>query len=293
MKTSGTNILLILVAILLVGGSFVFAEYRNKQAEDIYQAKDLTASTNDITTAPQEVDTDGDGSKDWEEILVGTNPNDPKSKPSTTKSSATTDLTATPPEKLSQIDLVSRDFFARYMELRQLGASKDKASQEELARTTAGNISLSKPADYSIDEILTKSDTSNAAVIQYGNEISAIFKKYAIQSRNEAVITKESLDKEDPEILKEIDPIILSYKNIINSLIKVAAPQSMATMHLDLVNAMNGSLFVAQSLRNSDADAIKGVQAVVYYQVVSQQLYNAFSAIKSYFKYLGINENIF
>ena len=89
MKYLGKNILLILVAILLVGGSFVYAEYRNKQAENIYQAKDVTVTSNDSSVTPQEVDTDGDGSKDWEEILSGSNPNDSKSKPSLSSKNST------------------------------------------------------------------------------------------------------------------------------------------------------------------------------------------------------------
>jgi len=282
--------LFICIAILLVVGAFVYAE--NKKEQVAYVAKDVVSADGTIVS-PQEVDTDEDGSKDWEEILFGTNPNDPKSKPSATKAPVTSDVTTNATEKLEPIDIVSRDFFARYLELRQLGASKDKDSQEELAKTVAGNIVLSEPAKYVISEIQVKPDSGNAGVIKYGEEVSAIFKKYAINSRNEAVIAKESLEKEDTDILKEIDPSIKSYKNIINALIKVSVPQSMSLMHLDLVNAMNGSLFVAQSFRDSGANPVEGVQALSYYQVVEKNLYDAVTAIRSYFKYLGIYENIF
>ena len=81
--------------------------------------------------------------------------------------------------------------------------------------------------------------------------------------------------------------------NILNSLIKVVVPQSMATLHLDLVNAMNSSLFVAQSFRDSEVNPIKGIQAITYYQSTSDKLLNAMVGIKGYFKYLGIYENIF
>ncbi len=288
---------MIFAAVLLVGGSFVFAEYRNKQSKNIYVANEkssLNSYSNGIDISAKDIDTDVDGSKDWEEILAGTNPNDPKSKPSTTKEPVTKDLTKTDStEKLSQIDLVSRDFFARYMELRQLGTAGDKNTQDDLAQKTINNIVLSKPIDYKLSEILVKSDSSVDAIKEYSTQIGGIFKKNAIKSRNEIIIAKDAGDNENPDTLKELDPIISSYKSIINSLIKVQAPESMKLMHLDLLNSMNGSLFIAKSLRNYMINPIEGVQAIAYYEIVSKNLFDAVNTIKSYLKYLGINENIF
>ncbi len=293
MKYLNKNFLLICIAILLVGGSFIYAEYQNKEKDNVYNAKDLTVINND-ESEPQDADTDGDGSKDWEEILVGTDPNDVKSKPSDKKSVITGDVSKNVAKnKLDPMDIVSREFFARYMELRQLGSSKDKASQLELAQATAGNIVLSKPATYTEKEISIKQDQSIEAVRQYGLEVGNIFKKYLVKSRNEAVIVRDSIEQEDPEILKELDPVIASNKNIINSLVKLSVPASLTTIHLDILNSMNGSLFVAQSFKDSGVSPIEGIQAIQYYTVVQKNLFDAVNALKSYFKYLGINENIF
>ncbi len=293
MKYLNKNFLLICIAILLVGGSFIYAEYSNKEKDNVYNAKDL-AVVNSDESEPQDIDTDGDGSRDWEEILVGTDPNDAKSKPSDKKSVVTGDISKTNTNtKLDPMDIVSREFFARYMELRQLGSSKDKASQLEIAQATAGNIVLSKPATYTEKEILVKQDQSIEAVRQYGLEVGNIFKKYLVKSRNEGVIVRDSIEQEDPEILKELDPVIASNKNIINSLVKLNVPASLTTIHLDLLNAMNGSLFVAQSFKDSGVSPVEGIQAIQYYTVVQKNLFDAVNALKSYLKYLGINENIF
>ncbi len=291
MKYPIKNILLIVASILLVGGAFFYAEYRNSHLE-IYDSKDLNVSTTTLSRS-QEEDTDSDGAKDWEEILSGSNPNDPKSKPSVAKKSVDTDLTKKAVEKLQPIDSISRDFFARYIELRQIGANTDTQSQEELARNTVNGIVLAKPAQYKMSEILTKSDGSNEGLRQYASEVGTIFKKYSVKSRDEGQIALEAGEKEDPTILKEIDPIIESYKNIINSLLQVKAPRSIAILHLDLLNGMNGALFIAQAFRNSDKDPLKQVQAIAYYGEGAKNLYSALNAIKSYLKYSGINENFF
>lgn len=286
-----------MAAILLIGGAFLFNKYRNERVKALYVANEnkssVSISNTDLSSSSEE-DSDNDGSKDWEEILVGTDPKNAKDKPSSSKSVATADLTRkSTQEKLEPIDLISREFFARYMELRQSGSSKDKQSQENLAQRTAGNIVLSQPGKYELKDIITKSENNTDSIKQYGKDISLIFQKNTIKARNEAVITKEAFETEDLEMLKEIDPSIESYKKIINSLLILKVPKTVETLHLDLINAMNGSLFVAKSFRNAGINPVEGVQAVQYYPVVQKNLYDAINAIKSYFKYLGINEQVF
>lgn len=284
---------MIAFAILLVGGALFFAEYRNDKAKVVYTAPEVITSTSSEQILPQNTDTDGDGFKDWEEILVGTDPKDPKSKESLKKKPTVVEDLTKIKTKLEPIDNISREFFARYMELRQVGLSKDKLSQEEIVSKTVGGIVLPEPKIYGLDEIYLKKDSSNESVVGYGDEISSIFKKYAIQSRNEAVITREATEKESPEILKEIDPILVSYENILKDLLKIQAPQSMSVLHLDLINSVSGVIFVTKGFRDSAIDPLKGAQAVSYYQITQQSLYDALIAIKSYFNYLGINDEIF
>lgn len=292
---STKNVLMIIVAILLVGGAFFLAEYRNNKAKIVYTAPEVTSSAgNGGQDLAQNVDTDSDGLKDWEEILLGTDPKDPKSKESSKAKSSTVvaDLTKAP-AKLEPIDNVSREFFARYMELRQVGLSDDKLSQEEIASKTVGGIVLPEPKVYGFDEISLKTDSSKEAVSRYGSEVGSIFKKYAIKSRNEAIIAREAIEKENPEILKEIDPILVSYENIMRDLLKVQAPQNMSIIHLDLVNGVSGVTFVTQSLRKSYTDPLLGAQAVAIYQETERNLFDAIRALQSYYSYLGIHENIF
>lgn len=282
----GKNIVFIFLAILLVGGSFVFAEYRNRQAKSIYKAPEVSASS--LDTSAQYIDTDGDGVPDWEEVLVGTNPNDPKSKSTKATSTPTIkDLTKTT-EKLDPIDVVSREFFARYMELRQLGISSDKLNQQELAQKTIDSIKFVEAKPYVMSDILVNTITSKESIKKYGNDMANVFKKYFVSSRNEGVIVKDALQKKDPEILKELDPVIESYKNIVSGLLKTEAPKSMGTMHLDLVNVMNSTLFVMQSFRKTMVDPIAGVQAMSQYLIVQKKFFDSLKAIQSYLIYSGI-----
>lgn len=273
-KPNTRNVLMIIIAILLVSGAFVLAEYRNKQANLVYSNKNIAVldRSNDLA--------DLENTTDWKKILLA---NDIGS------STKITDLTKSE-EKLTATDILGRDFFARYMELRQMGGVGDKLSQQELINQVLKNgMILSTPKAYTSLEILTKSDSSVESIKQYGNQIGNIFKTYTISSRNEAVIAKDAMEKENPEILKELDPIIKSYKNIINGILKIQAPQDMAVIHLNLVNSVNSLIFVAESFRKSAVDPLAGIQATSLVLRNIQDLNTIFGEIRNKFNSLNIS----
>lgn len=306
---STKNVLLIFIAILLVGGGFIVAEYRNGKAEAIYSAPITATVTDDDLTNIQKTDSDGDGLADWEEILIGTDPKNadtdhdgtpdgkevqlgrnplvkgPNDKISKT---ASADLTKTT-ENLTATDKLGRDFFARYMQLRAMGISSDKQSQSEIVNESLRNGSvISRPKTYTSTEILIRSDNNKESVKKYINDAGAVFKRYSIHSRNETIIAKEAIERKDSNVLKEIDPIIVSYRNTFNGLLKVEVPQAMTQMHVDLINSVNILLFVAEGLRKADVDPLLGIQATSMYIDGVQSFVVAYNGIKSYLTFLGI-----
>lgn len=268
-KGSTKNVLIILVAIGLVGAAFAFAEYKNKKTEIVYKNSDVDVIKQD-SKSQNEID--------WKKILEA---ND------IATTSKSNDLTKTK-DKLTSTDLLGRDFFARYMELRQMGGANDKASQEELvSQVLQSGIMLASPKEYTIVDIKTTNDDSTDAIKKYANDAGYVFKTYSISSRNEAVIAKDALDKENPAILKELDPIIKSYRNILNGLLRVNSPQSMSKMHVDLINSVSSLLFIVEKLRVTDVDPLAGVQAVARYTPTIQIFADAIINIKN--KLISLN----
>lgn len=258
------NVLMILIAILLVGGAFLLAEYRNKQAEQLIYTGTTIATSSDLS--------DYENATDWKNILLATDKN---------ASSTVKDITKQP-EKLTPVDVLGRDFFARYMELRQMGNVDDPLSQQVLINEVLRNgFVTDSPKVYVGTDILVKEDTSMASVRQYGNDLGSILKTYSVQSRNEAVITQEALTKSDPTILKELDPILVSYKNILTNILKISVPQTLAKNHLDLVNIMSSSIFMIENFKKSLEDPMAGVQAVSIAVKNSESIIGIFDKIRT------------
>ena len=105
---------------------------------------------------------------------------------------------------------------------------------------------------------------------------------------NEATYARDSAEQNDPSILKSIDPIITSYKNILNGLLGMTVPPTIASMHLNLVNAMSERLSVAEILRMTDTDPAASLEGAGQYLTALQDLSNAFGAIRQYFTTLKV-----
>ena len=302
------NSLLILAAALLVGGAFLIAEYRNKNSKAVYKDP-VSLSGGTIDTTAQTKDSDEDGLKDWEEVLLGTDINDGDTdgdgtsdgkevadKRNPTIPGPNDKLTATVSADLTKgavvldpLDALSRQFFAKYMELSKLGISKDVLNRQELIDTAIGGIPFESAKTYTTATILVKADSSPLSIKNYGNEVGEAFKKNINSStRNEGIIAKEALEKEDPSILKEIDPIIASYTKILTALRQIQAPQAVATLHVSLVNGVSTGLFAAQSFRDSGDDPVKALQGAGSYREAELLLRNALINIRAYIIFLGI-----
>lgn len=269
---------MIISAVIIITSAFFLAEYKNKNDQKLSYESSLSATAQDIVS-DQSLDSDHDGLKNWEEELLGTNKNNPDTDGDGTNDGKEVELHRNPlikgpkdsekdmksegqkKENLAPIDFFARNFFARYMELKQAGVSNDKASQEELAlKVIKEGVVLTLPKEYLVKDIIVTNDNSKEFVEKYIENVNEIFRNNQNRGKDESTIAKESLEKENPSLLKDIDPIIKTYKNVISSLIKIKVPSELSSNHLKMVNAMSGFLFVAESLRKTDKDALIALQ---------------------------------
>jgi hypothetical protein len=302
------NIALIFIAVIIIGGAFALAEFRNTQKQKVVYSAPIQAVVNELPSDLQTVDSDNDGLKDWEEVLLGTNSRigdsdgdgtldgkeaeqgrNPLVKGPSDKASDMA-KTAAAVASLSETDKLARDFFARYMELNQAGLVNDTTGQADLIdQVLKSGVVLNKPKSYGADNIFLGMDTSAEAVRQYGNQLGQIFKKYYNAALpNEVNVVKEALEKEDFELLKQIDPIIANYKGILTDVLKVQVPPSLVQNHLLLINSMSTVLFSAEEMRKVEKDTLSGINGSSVWLGAVQGLNTAFNNLKAVFKANGL-----
>lgn len=277
---------LILVSITLVTGSFIFAEYKNKQTLKLEYSAD---NSNKILIA-QAVgdsykDTDGDGLKDWEEVLWGTDPNIQDADIKKEKESAVNKKT----ENLTATDRLARSFFSQYMNIKEVGLQNDKESQENLAKSLIPDTNFTQaPPPYTQNDIKI-SDT--LSLRDYGNIVGGIFKNNSIQSRNEVVILQEALTTENEDVLKELDSILASYKKMKAGLIAAPVNPLAVTAHINLLNSLNKLIFIIELFTKTFTDPVMGIQGAALYQPTFQSMQQSFGELRTILNREGIVYN--
>lgn len=274
---------LILVSITLVTGAFIFAEYKNNETLQLEYSAD---TSNNILLAQASgdsyKDTDGDGLKDWEETLWGTNPNVPDAESKKEKQSDVIKKA----QKLTATDKLARSFFSQYMNIKEVGLQNDKESQENLAKSLLVDTNFSQaPEPYNQNDIKI---SSTVALRDYGNIVGNIFKNNSIQSRNEVVILQEALTTENKDVLKELDPVLVSYKKFRTGLLSTPVPPQAVTAHLNLLNSLNKLIFIVELFSKTFTDPVMGVQGAALYQPTFQAMQESFGEMRTVFKNAGI-----
>lgn len=275
---------LILVSISVVTGAFVFAERKNEEAAVLY-----TADTNTTLVANASSDgykdTDGDGLKDWEETLWGTNPNIPDAE----KINKSATSTPKKKEKLTSTDVLARSFFAEYMNLKEVGLVTDKASQENVAKNLLQNTDfVQEPTPYTQNNIRI---SNTITLREYGNNVGTIFKTNLVEGRNEMVIFKDALDSGSKEKLNELQPILAGYKNIRTGLLNTPVPPQAATAHVALINSLSKIIFINELILKTFSDPVLGVQGTAMYQETFAELQQSFASMRDVFARAGVEFN--
>lgn len=232
---------------------------------------------------PQNTDTDGDGTPDGEEVKTGRNPivKGPADKILETAKLAGA---SSSPENLTDTARFARDFFTKYMTYKQSGVPITPENQAELVNAILDEIpELPFTKKYATKDIKTHNDNSSQAIRIYGNTLGTIITTYLIKSENEGVIAKRSMENEDPEEIKKLDPIIQSYRTILQKLSAIPVPSGATSLHVALLNRFSDTIVLIQGLRAIHTDPFRALQSLSVYQKNTEDLLRAFTDLKNYF----------
>ncbi len=186
--------------------------------------------------------------------------------------SSTTDLTSKD-KPLTITDQLGRDFFTKYVELRQNNLTTDDQSVAQAMDQTinsAMNIAP-KAKTYSLTNIKINTSYTNDSLHVYGNTIGSIFAKNAPRV-DPTLIASQALEQENSEVLDKLKPIVNSYDKLIKDIIITSVPAPLASYHLDLINSLSSMLFVSQELQYIISDPIRGVMALNQYVLAKENI---------------------
>ena len=225
-------------------------------------------------------DTDGDGILDWQEGLYGLDPRKKETTPGIPDNVVINKLFAkgepvsskkeieSGAENLTQTEKFSRELFATIAATSQNG-TMDQAAIEQLSNSLAEKIKnpVIRKVFLTSDVKIIKDD-SIQAVKNYFNTMNDVQAKYPIKESVISVLQKFIIDENnvDSSVLVRLDGAISQTQNIINGILKVDVPQSLVSLHLDLLNAGERLLENVSDIQLFDSDPIVAMGGMSKYE---------------------------
>ena len=219
-------------------------------------------------TDANKADTDGDGTSDADEIKNGRDPilagpNDKLKKPEEIGKQATTT-----PRTLT--DKIAREFASNY--LTAAGSSEgsidmfqQKAISESLIESLSRDALLYKDSFSSANVRVEQSSSSDGIKIYLNRAGDFLNKTFANLQKPEIEIVNEILAAERYEDLKKLVAYVAAYQKTVEFLKQENVPASYASLHLELMNIMQNTAAADSFMMVTDKDPARGLAGLALY----------------------------
>lgn len=257
------KIVLIFITLVLVGGTMWFL-YQNSHRQYDADEHNQSAAISLINTDQDEVDTDNDGLKDWEEALWSTDPlnkdtdgdgttdgqevkegRDPRKKGPNDKVEAQISANTQevdPNKNLTATAALSRDLFSRYLNLKQSTKDLDPKAQQSLISDVLTGANATEPFTAYTSTQLNVIQGDTESIKAYANALIKITReKSPKRSENELLILSQIVQNGDSTgaWAKKLVATANAYKNIAKSYSTMTVPAQFVELHVEYMNILS------------------------------------------------------
>ncbi len=202
-----------------------------------------------------DVDSDGDGLKDWEETLWGLDPHNPdtgntgvpdaekvrrKMKEIDThalKGDSTNDIGNNQYATDTETDILSKKLFAEYVNLKQSGNFNDDSINKAMMNLISEIKDKKETKYFFAKDLKTFSDSDKLSARKYGNSFASIRNKYdKLYMENPIVGTEDPASIMSPEFAKSITRASDLYLKMTQELSKLEVPNGLVDTQTKILN---------------------------------------------------------
>lgn len=249
-----------LIGSALVAGAFFISRQSSAQVEN-----GAVVAAPERTYIPAS-DSNADGVPNWRESLL------------TTETITLTDDTAT--STYERPTTITGKFATNFLEdmLRARTYGQFGDSQEELVEGAVNELIEDSQDVLFTEEDITLIENEDEFILRsYGNHVAAIVLSQNTATDNEAIILQDALRYNDPERLKDLEPIAASYVYMVKQMLEAPVPQTYTKEHLDLLNAYNAIREDIHAMQKVYDDSLYTLVRMKRYPDDVLGLYNALS----------------
>lgn len=240
------------VGLVLVGGSYLLSE--NSKSEVINNQ--LIVAADPVRQFIDVDDNDQDGLPDWQNSL-----------------------------SLNTINLDEEGGGTRTsalaVELATLTTTSEASSDTILASVGSDLAREGQDIPYTREDITIVQDDTPASLRSYGNKVAAIALNNAppAGTEDELTILNRALVRNDPNVLEDLSPTIVSYERMVEAMLVTPVPSSMVREHLSLLNVYQAILNDIKGFQGVFTDALPAMIRFRRYQADVEALYVALNLL--------------
>lgn len=267
------TVLIMIVCAIAVGGAYMYTKQSSSTAKTSVISP---ISVTNESEKPSAIAT----STDWQLSFLD------KSTTSTPEKTANTVQN----QELTLTDRFGRDFFARYIQLRQSNLIENQQFVTDTLNQSIYTAArgAKQPKTYSLSDLSVIPNPDSARIRAYGNSLGSIFSTYTVNA-DPAIIANDAFEKGDMTMLEQIDPIISAYASIASALRDLPVPQPLTTYHLNLLNAISGMEKISRDIRAIESDPMQSIVSISAYAETQSSIVAQLKSMASYFSFVGIS----
>lgn len=240
---------------------------------------------------PKKSDTDGDGSKDGEEVdddrsPIVAGPNDELSVNKNTGEVSLPGQSDAP----NETEKLAGEFFNKYFALRQGDELRTETGMQELFAILMRKVespATPSPSHFSSKDILVGGASAVSSERIYGNVVGSILTR-PINTEKETVILLRALETDNPEELDKLKVKLSAQENMLQDLKGTVVPSSAAAIHLELLNTLYALNQTLKDMQQAFTDPLVMMRAMTRYESEAIALGKAIINIRTYLVEKGI-----
>ena len=283
---------LTVVAALSVAVLLIAMVYQLTKTEETSDAGRIVVIPPTFTTPLPEEDSDGDGVPNWQEVLIGTDPENPDSdgdgEQDTYTSIAYSQSNIAPDFTIGTTTLTPADelgtrLISEYMTLKRTGAYTDERGTS-IGEKLAGSINQVTPFEPRvITDFVSDPDTSYERVLAYRSEMQEVFSPLLSLEEAEFVVYGKFIQDRDKSALESLLKTADIYESVANEAAQIVVPEDALDEHLDVVNSIAFYAAVLRDMVRYSYDSVASFALLRTYAQAEEYVFTTFNTLSSYY----------
>ncbi|MCW9054946.1 MAG: thrombospondin type 3 repeat-containing protein [Candidatus Pacebacteria bacterium] len=287
----------VICGLLLVGATFIKHQLKERVGTTTITVGDDYTSVNTNTLAS--IDSDNDGLRDWEEVLLKTDPNladtdgdgtsdgdeiaqdrDPLiSGPNDTSTGSSQGISREMVESLPDTEKLAFKLFEGYIDLKQRGYLGTSIEENFVSSLVGSNVvPITAPINTADDVLISPEVTPEAYRASLQSAWSPLFNV----KEDELITFTRIIDSGDESGFTKLQYAKAQYEATITLLKGVAVPTDAVSIHVDMLNAFSFFVSVLDAMANTNSDPLAALTAISGYTEGEAKIKAALGRLNTY-----------